>query len=102
MKKYVLTETQIKKVVDTLINEQLTDMSSLVYTVQCFLRQNGYPKLVVDGKSGPNSQTEIALKSFQQKKGVEPDGQWGYRTQSTLTPQENNIWVACRKKYERP
>ena len=105
MKKYVLTETQVKKVVDTIIQEQ-TDNQSLAATVQCFLNQVMNAKLVIDGKTGPNSLTEKALKMFQQKKvqaghTIAVDGQWGFNTQQTLTPQENKIWVACRRKYER-
>ena len=101
MKKYVLSESQVKKVVDNIIKEQ-TDMRSLAATVQCFLNQVVNAKLVVDGKTGPNSLTEKALKVFQQKKGVIPDGVWGYNTQQTLTPVENKIWINCRSKYERP
>lgn len=101
MKKYVLSESQVKKMVDAVIKEQ-TDMRSLVSTVQCFLNQVANAKLVIDGKTGPNSQTEKALKLFQQKKGVTPDGVWGYNTQQTLTPMENNVWINCRRKYERP
>jgi hypothetical protein len=105
MKKYVLTEGQIKKVVDTIIKEQ-TDNQSLIATVQCFLNQTGNAKLVIDGKGGPNSLTEKALKAFQQKKvanghTIVVDGQWGFNTQQTLTPQENKIWASCRSKYER-
>lgn len=106
MKKYVLTETQVKKVVDTIIQEQ-TDNQSLASTVQCFLNQVMNAKLVVDGKTGPNSLTEKALKMFQQKKvqaghTIAVDGQWGFNTQQTLTPQENKIWAGCRSRYERP
>ena len=105
MKKYVLTETQVKKVVDSIIKEQ-TDIQSTTATVQCFLNQVANAKLVVDGKGGPNSLTEKALKMFQQKKiaaghQIVADGQWGYNTQGTLTPEENKVWAKCRSKYER-
>lgn len=105
MKKYVLTETQIKKVVDKIIQEQ-SDNQSLIATVQCFLNQVINAKLVVDGRGGRNSQTEKALKTFQQKKNTEGfsidvDGQWGYNTQQTLNPEENKVWSDCRRKYER-
>lgn len=105
MKKYVLTETQIKKVVDKLIQEQ-TDIQSTTATVQCFLNQIMNAKLVVDGKMGPNSQTENTIKIFQEKKlksgfDIAVDGQWGYRTQNTLTPAEKQVWESCRRKYER-
>lgn len=100
MKKYLFTEEQIKKVVDHVINEQ-TDNSANTMMVQCFLNQIMKANLVVDGKTGPNSQTEKALKIFQSKKKVWPvDGVWGYQTQSTLTPMEQEIWTSCRKKYQ--
>lgn len=101
MKKYLLTEDQLKKVVDHVLNEQ-TDIQITVMIVQCFLNhpQVMNAKLVVDGKMGPNSLTDKALKAFQMKKKVYPvDGVWGYKTQSTLTPFEQKVWVACRKKY---
>jgi hypothetical protein len=105
MKKYVLTETQIKKVVDSIIQEQ-TDIQTTTATVQCFLNQVMKANLDIDGKGGPNSLTEKALKMFQQKKvrdghTIIVDGQWGFNTQQTLTPEENKIWANCRSKYER-
>lgn len=102
MKKYLFTESQVKKVVDHVLNEQ-SDMRSTVMTVQCFLNHPKVmnAKLIVDGKTGPNSETDKALKSFQMKKKVWPvDGVWGHQTQSTLTPFEQQVWKACRKKYE--
>jgi peptidoglycan hydrolase-like protein with peptidoglycan-binding domain len=72
-------------------------------TLQCFLNHPKVmgAKLVIDGKTGPNSQTETALKSFQTRKKVFPaDGVWGYQTQSTLTPFEQQVWEGCRKQYE--
>jgi peptidoglycan hydrolase-like protein with peptidoglycan-binding domain len=101
MKKYIFTESQIKRVVDNVISEQ-TDIQTTVAVVQCFLNQAMKTSLVIDGKSGPGSQTENALKKFQQQKGVQPDGIWGYKTQATLTPQENKIWAVCRSRYEKP
>jgi len=97
----MFTESQIKRVVDNVISEQ-SDIQTTVAAVQCFLNQVMKANLVVDGKSGMGSQTEKAIKIFQQRKGVTPDGIWGYNTQSTLTPQENQIWTACRSKYEKP
>ena len=102
MKKYMLTETQIKKVVDNIVLEQ-SENNSLVMTVQCFLNHPKVmnAKLVVDGKTGANSQTDRALKAFQSRKKVWPvDGVWGHQTQSTLSPFEQQVWESCRKKYE--
>lgn len=105
MKKYVITETQLKKIVDNLITEQ-TDIQTTTAAVQCFLNQVMMANLVIDGKGGPGSKTEKALKFFQQKKvnngaRIDIDGVWGYNTQKTLTPEENNIWKKCVRKYER-
>jgi hypothetical protein len=74
-------------------------------TVQCFLNQVLNAKLSIDGKAGPNSLTNKALKVFQSQKvklghDITIDGNWGYNTQSTLTPQENKIWYNCLSKYE--
>lgn len=105
MKKYILTESQIKKVVDTVLQEQ-TDTQSLNASVQCFLNQVLQANLVIDGKAGPGSLTEKSLMLFQQrkvKKGakIDVDGTWGFSTQSTLTPEENKIWKKCVRKYQR-
>jgi hypothetical protein len=103
MKKYMFTETQIKRVVDDVISEQ-TDIQTTVAAVQCFLNQVINAKLIIDGKTGPNSRTEQALKNFQMKKNkmgnnIDVDGVWGYKTQQALTPEEAKIWDGCRNKY---
>lgn len=112
MKKYLFTEGQVKKVVDHILNEQ-SDMRILNATVQCFLNHSAInktyklgQKLVIDGKAGPGSMTEKYLRKFQQAKiaqghQIEADGQWGYRTQETLTDQELSIWKNCVRYYER-
>lgn len=113
MKKYLFTESQIKYVVDNVLEEQ-TDRHLLNATVQCFLSNNEInkayklgQKLVIDGKAGPGSLTEKALRIFQQAKvkqghRIDVDGVWGYNTMQTLTPREYQIWASCRKRYERP
>lgn len=106
MRKYILTETQIKKVVDTILQEQ-TDRQSLNAAVQCFLNQVIMANLVVNGKAGPGSITDKALMIFQQRKvnkgaKIDVDGTWGEATQGTLTPEENKIWKKCVRKYQRP
>ena len=112
MKKYVLTESQVKKVVDNIIQEQ-SDMRILNATIQCFLNHgkiNGTyklgPALGIDGKAGPGSMTEKYLRKFQQAKiaqgyDIVADGQWGYRTQETLSDVELSIWKSCVRYYER-
>lgn len=105
MKKVLFTETQIQKVVDTLIAEQ-TDYQLLIAAVRCFLNQVEGTKLDAGGKTNDNGQTQIALKTFQEKKvkmghKIAVDGQWGYNTQSVLTPQEAQIWKKCTRKYQK-
>lgn len=101
MKKYILTESQVKKIVDNLLKEQ-TDIQLTTATAQCFLNQVMNAKLIVDGING--DATIKVLKAFQQKKvseghRIDIDGVWGYNTQSTLTPEEKNIWKKCLRKY---
>jgi hypothetical protein len=103
MKRYIFTETQIKKVVDDVVSEQSEDIRSTIRTVQCFLNQVINANLKIDGLTGPNSETEKALKVFQQQKNkqgfsVMVDGKWGYRTQQTLTSQEQKIWNNCLRQ----
>ena len=102
MKKYILTEDQIKKVVDNIVKEQANENTWVTKAVQCFLNDPRIlnAKLIIDGKTGPNSKTEKALMIFQTKKHVVADGVWGYNTQKTLTPEENKIWKRCVNKYE--
>lgn len=113
MKKYIFTEGQVRNVVNDVIKEQ-TDIQLTNATVQCFLNHPTInatyklgQKLLIDGKAGPGSLTEKALKKFQQIKAsrgyqIDVDGIWGYRTQQTLLPQEQQIWTSCRKHFERP
>jgi len=103
MKKYIFSETQIKKVIDTVVTEQSEDIRSTVRTVQCFLNQVMNGKLKIDGLTGPNSETEKLLKIFQSRKNkqgfnIAIDGNWGYETQKTLTPQEQKIWYKCLRQ----
>jgi len=101
MKKYILTEKQVKMVVDSIIQEQTED-ASLAATVQCFLNQILRANLKINGQM--DKDTTRALILFQQEKkkkgaNIVADGIWGYNTQSTLTPEENKIWKKCRRKY---
>jgi hypothetical protein len=103
MRKYILSENQVKKMIDKIMSEQ-TDIRETVASVQCFLNQVMSAKLVVDGKTGTNSLTERALKTFQANKNkqgfnIDVDGVWGYKTQQTLTPEEEKIWYSCVRKY---
>ena len=95
MKNYMFTEEQVKKVVDHILNEQ-NEVRGTVMAVQCFLNKVMRLNLAIDGKTGPNSQTDIAFKKFQNERGVWPaDGVWGPQTESKLTPEELKIWRTC-------
>ena len=84
MKKYILTEKQVKMVVDSIIQEQTED-ASLAATVQCFLNQISRANLKINGQM--DKDTTRALILFQQEKkkngaNIVADGIWGYNTQT--------------------
>lgn len=71
-----LTESDLTRIVQKVISEQ-TEERSFIKGIQQFLNTKG-AKLVVDGKTGPNSATESAIMKYQSKIGVYPtDGVWG-------------------------
>lgn len=101
MKKYILTESQVKKVVDSLIQEQ-TDDASLTAQVQCFLNQVQQANLKITGRmDGATTKSLIIFQQGKIKKGAKiiADGIWNIKTQSTLTPEEAKIWKKCVRKY---
>lgn len=92
MKKIIVNEQQIKKIIQRTINEQ-TENEKLIMAVQCFLNKMYKANLKVDGVTGPN--TEKLLSRFQEKKGVNADGYWGNETYNSLTDQEKQIFRDC-------
>ena len=104
MKKYIFTESQIKKIIDNQINEQ-TEEQKFTIRIQRFLNEifkndKTFKPLVVDGKTGPNSQTEAAISKLQSILKVYPaDGVWGPDTEQALKKDKNwnNIW---QSKYK--
>jgi hypothetical protein len=86
MKKVIrLTESDLHRIVTQVINEQSEERKH-IRAIQRFLNWK-YPtmKLVVDGKTGPNSQTEKAIMKYQGEIGVLPtDGVWGINTQEKM------------------
>ena len=99
MKKYIFTENQIKKIIDNQINEQSEEQKYMV-RVQKFLNDifkndKTFKPLVLDGKTGPNSQTEAAITKLQSILNVYPtDGVWGPDTEEALKKVKklNDIW----------
>jgi hypothetical protein len=84
-----LTESDLTRIVNTVIKEQ-TEERNFVKGVQNFLNTKGF-KLMVDGKTGPNSQTEKAIMAYQDKIGVYPtDGKWGRDTWDKM-PEKDRV-----------
>jgi hypothetical protein len=97
MKKYIFTESQVKNIIKTQINEQTEEMN-LNKAVQCFLNKLYKTNLVVDGDHGPK--TENLIKKLQTSRGVWPvDGVWGSNTYDKLKPNEIAIYRDCRSEY---
>jgi hypothetical protein len=91
MKKVIrLTESDLMKIVKKVINEQ-TDERNFIKGVQKFLNTKG-AKLMIDGKTGPNSQTEKAIMNYQSKIGVDDvDGVWGPNTWEKMPSKDKSL-----------
>ena len=84
-----LTESDLTKIVKRVIEEQ-TEERNFIKGIQKFLNTKG-AKLTVDGKTGPNSQTEKAIMDYQSKIGVNPtDGVWGPDTWDKM-PEKDKV-----------
>jgi hypothetical protein len=84
-----LTESDLTRIVNKVIKEQ-TEERNFVKGIQTFLNSKG-AKLTVDGKTGPNSQTEKAIMAYQNKIGVNPtDGVWGPNTWDKM-PEKDRV-----------
>ncbi len=97
MKKIIVNEQQIKKIIHSTINEQ-TENDKLIKAVQCFLNKKYKANLVVDGASG--TKTEKLLMRFQQEKlmnnqNINVDGIWGEETMSSLSEPELKVFRDC-------
>jgi hypothetical protein len=110
MKKYIFTESQIKKIIDsqmtgTQINEQNYERNK-IKAVQEFLnlRLKTIPKfkqLTIDGRTGRNSATEEAIMMYQGMIGVYPtDGVWGPDTENKMPPKEKQYLDKMVSKHE--
>lgn len=97
MKKLILTENQISKVVGKVIEEQNQEIG-IKKAIQCFLNSVLKINIKVDGLHG--SATKNAIMKFQNtKKGIISDGVWGYNTAKALNDKERSIYKACIKKH---
>jgi peptidoglycan hydrolase-like protein with peptidoglycan-binding domain len=57
-------------------------------------------KLIVDGRTGPNSKTEAAIMKFQEMAKIYPaDGVWGPETESQLK-EKRPEWYKIWKSYK--
>lgn len=88
----------MKNILDNIIQEQTqlneqSDMHEKIIAVQKFLNEKLKLKLIPDGKTGPNSQTESAIMKYQTMIGVYPtDGVWGPNTEEKMTSQDKKIF----------
>lgn len=102
MKKYIFTESQVKKILDNVIEEQvLTEQTSELNAkkaIQCFLNKVVGANLKIDGLHGDDTSSAIA--KFQRtKRGLRMDGVWGPSTGMSLNDTEKSIMKSCKSKH---
>lgn len=112
MKKYIFTENQIKKIIDSQVNENQGPINEQKYerdkikAVQEFLNARlktlpNFKPLSIDGLTGRNSATEEAIMKYQGMIGVYPtDGVWGPDTESKMPPKEKQYLDKMVSKHE--
>jgi peptidoglycan hydrolase-like protein with peptidoglycan-binding domain len=87
-----LTESDLTKIVKTVISEQLIERE-ITQKIQAFLNKRMNAGLELDGKTGPNSKTEKAIAKYQMSIGETPaDGVWGPNTYSKM-PEKDKIML---------
>lgn len=102
MKRYIFTESQVKKVINTTISEQ-SEERSLITRVQKFLNEifkndKTFKQLQVDGKTGPNSETEKGIQKLQSMLGIYPtDGVWGSNIEETMEQKRKDLYKVWQK-----
>jgi peptidoglycan hydrolase-like protein with peptidoglycan-binding domain len=80
-----LTEADLNRIVKKIIKESDFEHENLIRGVQKFLNEKLKTRLKIDGKTGPNSDTEKAISKYQLMIGVYPvDGIWGEITESKM------------------
>lgn len=99
MKKIIITESQVKNLVNNLISEQ-AEGNTYMMGVQDFLKTILKINLAIDGKTGRNSQTEAAIRKYQELIGVWPvDGVWGEITMEKMPENHKKLFDKCQAKY---
>lgn len=105
MKKYVFTESQVKKVIDTVIKEQPEEWKFTI-RVQKFLNHifkndKTFKPLKVDGLTGRNSETAAAIEKLQRMIGHYPtDGIWGRQTADLLKEKRPDLYKIWEDNYK--
>jgi peptidoglycan hydrolase-like protein with peptidoglycan-binding domain len=93
MKKIILSETQAKRLIDNMINEQ-DDNLNINKAIQCFLNKKYKAILKIDGYIG--EQTKRLIEKLQTEKNLYPvDGVWGQQTVSSLNKNELDVFKQC-------
>jgi hypothetical protein len=86
-----LTEQDLVRIVKRVISEQ-TEETKFTMAVQNFLNKKLGTKLVVDGKTGPNSETAKAIAKYQSMINLYPaDGVWGFNTWQKMPQQDKKL-----------
>jgi peptidoglycan hydrolase-like protein with peptidoglycan-binding domain len=96
-----LTESDLNRIVGKVIKEQSEERKHTI-AVQKFLNDKRVmnAKLIPDGKTGPNSETEKAIMKLQGMLGVYPtDGVWGPDTENALESKKSE-WYKIWKSYK--
>lgn len=99
MKKIIVTEGQIKSIVNNLLTEE--EDKGFMKAVQQFLNAalKLNPPLAIDGLTGPGSQTEKAIMKYQEKINAYPiDGVWGDDTMSKMPKKHKEYFEKLKLK----
>lgn len=87
-----LTESDLTKIVKSVISEQLIERE-ITQQIQAFLNKKMNAGLELDGKTGRNSKTAGAIARYQMSIGENPaDGVWGSNTYNKM-PEKDKIML---------
>lgn len=101
-----LTESDLTRIVERVINEQAAD-TNRKKAIQCFLNKKGVKDdkgqpLKIDGSIGnyPNSKSAQAIAKYQTMIKVYPvDGVWGPETEKKMNVIDKKIFKDCQSEY---